>query len=245
MSSALRNASRELLLLLLVSCSGLAACGGSVGFLRDTHSGTLIQANLGITEFRHVKTVYGTAEYTSVLCFFPLGGDVFRRAMENLHQSAGLKQNQLVLNLREDHTLLTYFLFACNYAVTISGDVTEFGPPSPQTSVAPATPRAPQVSAPVAAPPMVVAQQAEPTPQEGGDVRTLANSLREAALAAEKDGRLSVAGAERAAKAWRTLADLVERNPYREEAVKKAASWTEAAARMTPPHSPLAPALGR
>jgi hypothetical protein len=225
-ASPSRAALRPLSLALLLSgAAALTGCGASVGFLRDTHSGTLIQPTLNITEFRHIKTVYGTAEYTSVLCLFPLGGDVFRHAMENLHKSAGLKQNQLVLNLREDHTLLAYFFFACNYAVTISGDVTEFGPAQPASAQ----------QAAGAAPLILMLPDAPPDP---GDVRSLAWSLREAALAAEKDGNASAQSAERAAKAWRTLADLAEKNPYRQEAAKKAAEWAEAAGRAAAPHPP-------
>ncbi|HEX9242047.1 MAG TPA: hypothetical protein VF875_06345 [Anaeromyxobacter sp.] len=47
--------------------------------------------------------------------------------MEDLHQSAALKPNEVIQNLREDSQHL-FVLFYCQHSLAISGDVIEIVP---------------------------------------------------------------------------------------------------------------------
>jgi len=133
-----------------VSSLAIAGCAASVGFLRDS----VTQVQVKHANFRIVKTgVTATADTGKALCLFPTDdAQVYRRLMENLHASARLGPNQMLVNIREDIKLTFYFVFYCSEEHTLSADVVEFlpegtaaAPPQapPATTTVPRAPSAP------------------------------------------------------------------------------------------------------
>jgi hypothetical protein len=104
-----------------------SACSISGGFVRDGRGSQPFDLRMDVGGVQYLKTVSGTAESASVLCAIPLEGGVYDRAMRALNTSARLANNQIVANLREDHSVRTYLLY-CVHTVTISGDVLELSP---------------------------------------------------------------------------------------------------------------------
>lgn len=111
-----------------------SGCGVNHGFIRDSVTANEVQYRMNVITQRYVRSVSGSANYGSVLCVFPVNGDGYKRAMEDLYQSAQLRPNQTILNLREDHKAVSYVGFYCNWNVTVSGDVFEFTPGAPLAS---------------------------------------------------------------------------------------------------------------
>jgi hypothetical protein len=120
----------------------IAGCAASVGFLRDS----VTQVEVKRANFRIVKVgVTATADTGKALCLFPTDdAQVYRRLMENLHASAKLGPNQMLVNIREDIKWTYYLVFYCSEEHTLSADVVEFlpegavaalpSPPSPSSA---------------------------------------------------------------------------------------------------------------
>ena len=121
-----------------VSSLAIAGCAATVGFLRDS----VTQVQVRQANFRVVKTgVTATAETGKALCLFPTDdAQVYRRLMENLHASAKLGQNQMLVNIREDIKWTYYLVFYCSEEHTLSADVVEFVPEGAATALPPAPP---------------------------------------------------------------------------------------------------------
>ncbi|MBN1610149.1 MAG: hypothetical protein JW940_26215 [Polyangiaceae bacterium] len=136
-------------LAVFVSSLAVAGCAASVGFLRDS----VTQVQVKHANFRIVKTgVTATADTGKALCLFPTDdAQVYRRLMENLHASAKLGPNQMLVNLREDIKMTFYFVFYCSEQHTLSADVVEFVPEGTATALPPAPP--PPTAMPSAPPP--------------------------------------------------------------------------------------------
>jgi hypothetical protein len=60
--------------------------------------------------------------------------------MENLHASAKLGQNQMLVNIREDIKWTYYLVFYCSEEHTLSADVVEFVPEGAATALPPGPP---------------------------------------------------------------------------------------------------------
>jgi hypothetical protein len=134
-----------------VSSLAIAGCAASTGFLRDS----VTQVQVRQANFRVVKTgVAATAETGKALCLFPTDdAQVYRRLMENLHASARLGQNQMLVNIREDIQWTYYLVFYCSAEHTLSADVIEVMPGAAAGALPPAPPRPRAVpSVPPAAP---------------------------------------------------------------------------------------------
>ena len=108
--------------------AGLTGCGFSHGFIRDSTTEHSFRYEMNLGGIRFVKAVYGSATHGLLLCIIPLSGDMYRRAMEDLYAEAQLQPNQIVVNLREDHSLKAFLFFYCSSQVTVSGDVIELTP---------------------------------------------------------------------------------------------------------------------
>jgi hypothetical protein len=108
-----------------------AACSVSGGFVRDARGA--LDLRIDVANVQYLRTVSGTAEVGSVLCAIPLEDGAYDRAMRALNGSANLGPNQVVLNLREDRSVVTFLVY-CLHRVTISGDVVELSSRSSLTS---------------------------------------------------------------------------------------------------------------
>ncbi len=84
-----------------------------------------------------MRTAAGSASTGAILCVIPVsGGEApYKEAMDALHKSAALKTNEVLEDLREDHTITSYLGFYCTFVLTISADVIELIPPG--TAIAP------------------------------------------------------------------------------------------------------------
>jgi hypothetical protein len=135
-------------LAVVISSMALVGCTASLGFLRDS----VTQVQVRQPNFRIVKTgLTATVDTGKALCLFPTDdAQVYRRLMENLHASAKLRRNQMLVNLREDIKWTAYFVFYCSEEHTLSADVIEFMPetavalplPLPSSPARPAVPSA-------------------------------------------------------------------------------------------------------
>jgi hypothetical protein len=129
----------------------LAGCGTSSGFLRDAANINQHQYRQEVGAVRYSRSVFGTWTSGAVLCIIPVGlGDgPYKEAMSALHQQANLQTNQVLENIREDHSFAVY-LFYCTSTVTVSADVIDLLPSGAQTAStdgtkdAPPTPNAPE-----------------------------------------------------------------------------------------------------
>ncbi|WP_375770753.1 hypothetical protein NR798_07585 [Archangium gephyra] len=108
----------------------LAGCGISGGFLRDSISSQRFDFKMDVAGVSYVQSVSGSATSGSVLCLFPISSTLYDTAMRNLYAAAQLEPNQVVMNLREDHTIRS-FVFYCSHTVHISGDVFQLTPAAP------------------------------------------------------------------------------------------------------------------
>jgi hypothetical protein len=110
----------------IVLLTGLAvvACGHS-GFVHDASSAH--QFRMEISAQRYVRSVSGAASTAFVFCAIPTSGGAYRSAMAALHAEAQLKTNEVLANIREDHTFLTLLLY-CEDDLILSADVYEVVP---------------------------------------------------------------------------------------------------------------------
>jgi hypothetical protein len=67
--------------------------------------------------------------------------------MVALHKDAALKPNEVLENIREDHTITAYLVFYCTITLTISADVIELIPPATATPPAPSSSTKPTTDA--------------------------------------------------------------------------------------------------
>lgn len=113
-------------LALTISAVAITGCAQTAGFLRDS----VTQVQVKRPNFRIVKTgLTATVDTGKALCLFPTDdAQVYRRLMENLHASAKLGQNQMLVNIREDIKRTFYLVFYCSEEHTLSADVVEFVP---------------------------------------------------------------------------------------------------------------------
>jgi hypothetical protein len=117
-------------------------CGGSSGFLRDATTANAHQYRQEVVAVRYVKSVEASDTVTSVFCIIPTSSEgMYATTMKELHAEAQLKPNQLLENIREDHSFAFYFFF-CTSTLTLSADVTELYPPgTPLPSASVSQPR--------------------------------------------------------------------------------------------------------
>ncbi|MBU1219126.1 hypothetical protein KKF34_19245 [Myxococcota bacterium] len=111
-------------ILSIIFLSFMSGCGFSGGLIRDT----ITRVEVSRPNFRIVT--YGVSaekSITSVLCIIPTGDlTLTKDLMNDLHKKAGLKKNQMFINLRQDYTLKIFLGFVCISKVTISADVIQF-----------------------------------------------------------------------------------------------------------------------
>lgn len=105
-----------------------SACGLSGGFIRDSLTTNQFDYRMEIEKLRYVRLVQGNSSIGSVLCLIPLGDQLYTRAMEDLYASAALQENEVVVNLREDSTVVSYVGVYCISRLTVSGDVVQLVP---------------------------------------------------------------------------------------------------------------------
>lgn len=121
-----------------IICLGVVAgCGFSRGFIRDSVSSQQRLYEMSIVEQTFIRTVSASATAGSIFCLFPISGQVYQRAMEKLYASAHLVPNQTLLNLREDHDVLSVLGFYCSSTLTLSGDIIQLTPAPASTNSAP------------------------------------------------------------------------------------------------------------
>jgi hypothetical protein len=111
---------------LALTVVSVTSCGVAGGILRDSNTVTRVDLKPDMKDLKFVRTVQGSASSGSVFCSIPLQGNLYARAMEDLHSNAKLQPNQLLLNLREDRMVKNYAGFYCEHSVTISADIFQF-----------------------------------------------------------------------------------------------------------------------
>jgi hypothetical protein len=112
----------------VVLLAGLAFLGcGRSGFVHDASSIDTHQFRMEVSAQRYVRSVSGAASIGFVLCAIPTSGGAYRSAMTALHAEAQLKTNEVLVNIREDHTFLP-LLFYCQEDLILSADVYEVVP---------------------------------------------------------------------------------------------------------------------
>jgi hypothetical protein len=121
----------------------LAGCGYTSGFIRDSRSANVVEYRFDVAGERFVRQVSGSADVGYLFCFIPLERGAYKRAMGALYAEAHLAPNQVVMNLREDHTTVSYVGFYCSSTLTVSGDVFEFAPKGEDASRAENPPQPP------------------------------------------------------------------------------------------------------
>jgi hypothetical protein len=76
-----------------------------------------------------VKSVAASTDSNAILCVIPTASDPpYATTMAEIHKAAALQPNQVLENLREDHTYRSWLGFYCTTTLTISGDVIELVP---------------------------------------------------------------------------------------------------------------------
>lgn len=94
---------------------------------------------------RYVKSVDASTSIGQILCAIPLGSvPPYANTMAELHAAAQLKPNQILENIREDHTVTAWLMFYCTQTLTLSADVIEVVPNGPPSPPPPPTPTATQ-----------------------------------------------------------------------------------------------------
>jgi hypothetical protein len=112
----------------IVLLAGLAFVGcGHSGFVHDANSVDAHQFRMEISAQRYLRSVSGAASIAYVFCAIPTNGGAYRSAMAALHAEAQLKTNEVLTNIREDHTFLTLLLY-CEDDLILSADVYEVVP---------------------------------------------------------------------------------------------------------------------
>ena len=111
----------------IFSFGTLAGCGLNSGFIRDSTSSQVMDYRMEIMSTKYVRSVSGSASNGSILCIFPLNGEQYARALNEVYRYAALKTNETLQNLREDHEF-RFYLFYCNHILTVSGDVVSLMP---------------------------------------------------------------------------------------------------------------------
>jgi hypothetical protein len=122
----------------VLGCFVLCGCGATSGFLRDATTVSQHQYRQDVAAVRYVRSAAGSATIGSVFCAIPVsGGEApYKDAMVALHKDAALKPNEVLENIREDHTITAYLVFYCTITLTISGDVIELIPLATATPAA-------------------------------------------------------------------------------------------------------------
>jgi hypothetical protein len=115
----------------VLGCLAVAGCGTSAGFLRDATTVNQHQYRQEVGAVRFMRTAAGSASTGALLCVIPVSGGQapYKEAMDVLHKNASLNTNEVLENLREDHTITSYLGFYCTFVLTISADVIELIPP--------------------------------------------------------------------------------------------------------------------
>lgn len=133
--------------------STMAGCGLNSGFIRDSSSAQVMDYRMEISASRYLRSVSGSASDGAILCIFPIDGQQYTRAMNELYAAAALKPNEALQNLREDHSF-RFYLFYCKNTLTVSGDVMELTPKqdNPSTIIVPTQATQAQQPAPSAQP---------------------------------------------------------------------------------------------
>jgi hypothetical protein len=124
----------------VLGCLAVCGCGVTSGFLRDATTVNQHQYRQEVAAVRYVRSAAGSSSIGAVFCSIPVsGGEApYKEAMAALHKDAALKPNEVLENIREDHTITAYLVFYCTIMLTISADVIELLPPG--TAVPPAHP---------------------------------------------------------------------------------------------------------
>ncbi|MBX5480673.1 MAG: hypothetical protein IRZ16_02315 [Myxococcaceae bacterium] len=132
---------RGAVLAAMVFASG---CGLRNGFIRDSVTAQEFRFNLNVRSVQHLRTVEGTATLGLLFCAIPLEERLYARAMEDLYQNAKLKENEVLVNLREDTGQTFYLGLFCQQRLTVSADVvritTDAAPAEPSPAPLPAVP---------------------------------------------------------------------------------------------------------
>lgn len=128
----------------LLACLLLAGCGYQQGFLRDANTVNQHQFQMPVSQVRFVKVAAGSFAITSLFCAIPLDNGAYAEAMKELHDDAKLKPNQVLENIREDHSVMCALIFGIT-KLTVSADVIEIiyappAPPAPPVITTPPTP---------------------------------------------------------------------------------------------------------
>jgi hypothetical protein len=108
----------------------VSGCGVSSGFLRDATTANQHEYRQEVGGVRYARSVAGQSAVGTLFCAIPVtGGDApYKDAMEDLHKRASLGRNEVLENIREDHTITAYLGFYCTTVLTISADVIELLP---------------------------------------------------------------------------------------------------------------------
>jgi hypothetical protein len=114
-------------LLVFSLLAALVGCGRISGSFLSASSANEHQFRMEIAAQRYARSVSGSASVGSILCAIPTGGGAYRTAMAALHAEAQLKTNEVLVNIREDHTFLTLLLY-CEDDLILSADVYEVIP---------------------------------------------------------------------------------------------------------------------
>lgn len=112
----------------LLAALALTSCGVNQGLVRET----MAEVRITGPGFRLVKTdVRAALTVTSILCIIPLDTRIYTKLMAAVHKGAQLKENQTLINIREDFSVRSFLLW-CESDYALSADVIEFGPSSVQ-----------------------------------------------------------------------------------------------------------------
>ncbi len=115
-------------LVAVIALTGSTGCGLSGGMLRDSQTVNRFDYQIRLQGLRFVRTAQGFATVGSALCIIPLGDSLYANAMRELHANARLQENEVLVNMREDRTTVSYLGFYCQTKVVLSGDVMHLQP---------------------------------------------------------------------------------------------------------------------
>jgi hypothetical protein len=110
-----------------VGVAAIVGCSGGSGFLRGAISGNEHQFHMELAAQRYARSVSGSSAIGSLFCFIPIDDGAYKEAMLALHAQAKLQTNEVLENIREDHSLVFYVLY-CRETLIISADVYEVIP---------------------------------------------------------------------------------------------------------------------
>lgn len=105
-------------------------CYNTTGFLRDATTANSHQYRQDVGAIRYSRTVEAATSTGALLCAIPFGADPpYATAMRGLQENAKLKTNEVLENIREDHSITAFLVFWCVTTLTLSADVTEITAP--------------------------------------------------------------------------------------------------------------------